>query len=409
MIKTSAALLSLTCLLACGSDPAPPPQVVPIAGSGGGNVGGTGGDETSGGTAGSGGIGGQTGGSGGAGGSAGSAGATAGCQMSATDAEQPMLLSETHCVDMTDPTKPAPGLIPYDVTSPLWSDGAVKERFVFIPAGSTIHVKSCTTEPDTCMPPEMGGSGTDEGHWDMPVGTVLVKNFSVGGKRIETRLLMQRNATTWKGFSYEWNDEGTDATRLSAELDKDLGTQVWHYPSSSQCLECHTKGAGRSLGPSTPQMNKDFAYADGTMNQIEKFASLGLFDTAPAMIAGFPDPYGTAPLEERVRSYFQTNCSICHRPGGTLSDIDFRFTTPYADMDLECAAIARGTGDPLLPQVRLVPGSPEESSLSFRMHDVTTYRMPRIGSRVVDMDAVQMVDDWITAMPAPAPDTCPPP
>jgi len=404
-IKISAALISVTCLLGCGSDGAPSPPASPSGGgnggSSGGNVGGHAGDETSGGTSGVGGSGGQTGGSGSA--------ATAGCQMSATDAEQPMLLSETHCVDMTDPTKPAAGLIPYDVNSPLWSDGAVKERFVSIPPGGKIHVKDCAMEPDTCAPADMGGSGADEGHWELPVGTVLVKNFSIGGKRIETRLLMRRNETTWKGFSYEWNDAGTEATRLSGELDKDLGTQVWHYPSSSQCLECHTKGAGRSLGLTTAQMNRDFAYADGMMNQVEKFQALALFDTAPTMIAGYPDPFGTAPLAERVRSYFQTNCSICHRPGGTLSDIDFRFTTPYEDMDLECTPIIRGTGDPLLPQVRLVPGSPEESSVSFRMHDVTTYRMPRIGSSVVDMAAVEMVDEWIAGMPAPAPDTCPPP
>jgi len=352
---------------------------------------------TSAGTGGSAGSAGAAGG--GAGGTSGAGGSGAqGCHAPATEAEQPMLLSETACIDMTDPTKPAAGLIPYDVSSALWSDGAVKERFVSIPAGSQIHVKNCTTEPDTCVPPEMGGSGADEGHWGMPVGTVLVKNFSVDGKRIETRLLIQMALNTWKGFSYEWNEAGTDATLLPGELDKDLGTQVWHYPSRSQCLECHTKGAGRSLGPTTAQMNRDFAYADGTMNQIAKFEALGLFDTTPEMIPGYPDPKGTAPLEERVFSYLQTNCSICHRPGGTLSDIDFRFITPFAEKDLCNVPIIRGTGDPLLPQVRLVPGAPEESSISFRMHDTTDYRMPRIGSNVVDPDGAALIDEWITGM-----------
>jgi hypothetical protein len=115
-------------------------------------------------------------------------------------------------------------------------------------------------------------------------------------------------------------------------------------------------------------------------------------------MAGYPDPFGAAPLEERVRSYFQTNCSICHRPGGTLSDIDFRFIAPNLDDDLLCVDIIRGTGDPLLPQIRVTPGSPEDSSLSFRMHDTTDYRMPRIGSSVVDTEGTALIDEWITAM-----------
>jgi hypothetical protein len=232
----------------------------------------------------------------------------------------------------------------------------------------------------------------------MPVGTVLVKNFSIDGTRIETRLLMRLTESQWKGFSYEWNDEGTEATLLDDEKDKDLGSQVWHYPSSAQCLECHTKATGRSLGPSTAQFDRDFDYADGTMNQLDKLAELGVFAAPLKAIPAYPDPYGDAPLADRARSYLQTNCSICHRPGGPLSDVDLRFETAFPDTHLCNEAIIRGTGDPLLPQVRLVPGAPEESSLSFRMHDTTSYRMPRIGSSVVDADGVELIDAWISAM-----------
>jgi uncharacterized repeat protein (TIGR03806 family) len=319
-----------------------------------------------------------------------------------------MLLSATGCVNMSDPSQPAVGLVPYEINSPLWSDGALKERFALIPAGSKIHARDCNVDTTLCAAPGSGGDGEDEGHWDMPLGTVLVKNFSVGGKRIETRLLEHRKMGTtqdWVGFSYEWDDAETDAMLLPGNndgLDRVLPTQTWHYPGRDQCLQCHTQAGGRSLGPTTAQMNRDVAYAGGTMNQIDKFDSLGLFDVRPKDIAAYPTPADstTGTLDERARSYLQTNCSICHRPGGPLSDIDVRYVTAFADTNLCNVPIVRGTGDPLVPQTRLVPGDPTNSTISFRMHDTGVYRMPKIGSLVVDPTGTQVIDDWITAITA---------
>jgi uncharacterized repeat protein (TIGR03806 family) len=381
----------------------------PASGGGGTAGAAAGGGDTGGGGAGGGMAGGSAGGagSGGAAGSSGAGGGSAGCSAFKTDAEQPMLLSETKCVDMADPTQPAPGLVPYSVRSALWSDAATKERFVRIPDGMKIHAVDCTTDTELCGDPGTGGDGLDDGHWDMPIGTVLVKNFSIEGKRIETRLLMRRSTRAWKGFSYEWNDAGTEATLLpDAGEGKDkpvgTGTQVWHYPSRSQCLECHTQYAGRSLGPSTRQLNSDYPYAEGAMNQVAKFSELGLFDAPPKDLPGYPDPFGTGTLEERARSYLQTNCAICHRPGGEFSTLDLRFDTPLADTGL-CDKSERDAG--LVPEDRLVPGNPDESAISFRMHDLTDVRMPKIGSSVVDDDGTALIDEWITSLPA---DACPP-
>ncbi|HKQ70834.1 MAG TPA: hypothetical protein VJT73_15915, partial [Polyangiaceae bacterium] len=242
-----------------------------------------------------------------------------GCTIPATEDDQPTLLSKTGCVEPTDPTKVAASLIAYDVSSPLWSDGASKERYVYLPPGKKIHVKD-----------HMGGTPEDEGHWEFPVGTVLVKSFSIGGKRVETRLLMRKDDIDWLGFSYEWNDAGTDATLVSTEFkEKMVGTQTWHYPSRAECLQCHTTEGGRSLGPSTPQMNIDFAYATGMKNQVQAFADKGLFDVPPKMIAAYPKPSDDGDLTARARSYMHVNCAICHRPGGALSDIDLRFTSSF--------------------------------------------------------------------------------
>lgn len=368
-----------------------------MGGSGGGGVAGA--------------AGAQSGASGAAGASGSGGGVATGCAISATDDEQPTQLSKTGCVDMADPTKPAAGLLPYSVRSALWSDGATKERFMRIPDGAKIHVLNCDVETDACRPPGLGGNGEDDGHWDMPVGTVLVKNFSIEGKHIETRLLMRRstsNLTGWKGFSYEWNDEQTEAQLLPDDTtgkDKPVGTaqQVWHYPSRSQCMDCHTRYAGRSLGPSTQQLNRDFAYVDGSMNQVAKLTQLGLFDAAPKDMAGYPDPFGSdATVEQRARSYIQSNCAICHRPGGEFSSIDMRYATAFADTKL-CDKVERDVGK--VPDYRLTPGKPAESTMSFRMHTLDMTRMPKIGSHVVDPEGTQLIDDWITALPT---DACPP-
>jgi hypothetical protein len=386
-------------LIACGNEADP-------AGASGGTagVGGSSGDS---GSAGAGGSSAGTGAAAGSGtsGSAGAGGSAGGtvadrCIVPATQAEQPALLSQTGCMDPSDPKKPASGLIPYRVNSQLWSDGAAKERYLSLPPGSKIRVKDCDEDPASCERVVDGGSGEEEGHFGMPVGTVLVKVFLLGGKRIETRLLTRFAETTWVGFSYEWNDDETDATLLPDFKDKPVGSQTWHYPSRSQCLECHTKAGGRSLGPTTAQLDRDYEYPDGTANQLDRLVALGHLDARPKAIPPYPDPLGDAPLEARARSYLHANCSICHRDGGTVSDVDLRFTTSFADTALCNQSVIKSTGDPLVPQIRLVPGSPEESTISFRMHDTTDYRMPKIGSSVVDPDGTALIDAWITSIEA---------
>jgi hypothetical protein len=404
---------------ACGNEPSGPSGGAgaggaAMTGGSGGSTGGT--DAGSGGSghdAGAGGVAGTgvggTGGSAGDGMSgagtgaaagAGGAPATAGCTVPATMADQPMLLSQTGCVDPSDPKLPAPSLIPYDVNSPLWSDGATKERYVSLPPGTKIGVKDCDVDPAKCALIEEGGTGEEEGHWDLPVKTVLVKTFIIDGKRVETRLLMRFAATTWLGFSYEWNDEETDATLLPDFKDKPVGEQTWHYPSRSQCLECHTRAGGRSLGLSTRQLDRMHTYPDGAMNQVEKFVALGYLDAMPKALDAYPDPFGSEPLEQRARSYLQTNCAICHRAGGTVSDVDLRYTTSFAGTTLCNGMVIKGTGDAMLPQIRLVPGDPATSNISFRMHDTAVYRMPKIGSSVVDPMGTALVDEWVTSIQA---------
>ncbi len=337
------------------------------------------------------------------------------CHIPANEDAQPKLLSQTGCVDPKDPKKPIATMIPYDVNSPLWSDGAKKERFILVPAGQKIHVKDCMAQPGACAQDAGAYTPEDDGHWDLPVGTVLMKSFSVGGKHVETRLLMRMNPDDWLGFSYQWNDAETEATLLDGALDKPLATQpvqTWHFPGRAQCLECHTAEAGRSLGPSTQQFNRSFDYATGAKNQVTAFADLGLFEAPPKMLAAYPTPTAAGDVTERARSYLQANCAICHRPGGQLADIDLRFSTNFKDTHLCNQPISKSSA--MLPPLRLVPKMPALSTISYRMHDTVTgfcgpqpatctnYRMPKLGSYLVDPDGAKLIDDWISSIT-----TCP--
>lgn len=339
---------------------------------------------------------------GGTGGSSGTA--TVGCAIPMGTDEPPAMLSQTGCVDMADPSKPVNGFIPYTVRSPLWSDGAEKHRFMRVPVGSKIKVLDCSTQTADCTADTVNG---DDGHWEVPIGTVLIKNFSLESKIIETRLVMRRSMSKWLFYSYEWNEGATEATLLPDDekgKDRTVGAQTWHYPGRAQCPQCHTPGGGFALGPSTPQFNVDYPYAEGAMNQLEKFKQLDLFETPPKAMDGYPSPSDqNVALEQRALSYIQANCAICHRPSGEYSGMDMRWTRSHEQTPIEamrlCDVVERDMEKTGMPKYRVVPGQPTMSAMSFRVHALDEVRMPKIGSLVVDPLGVKLIDDWISAMP----------
>jgi uncharacterized repeat protein (TIGR03806 family) len=243
-----------------------------------------------------------------------------------------------------------------------------------------------------------------EGDWEFPVGTVLMKRFRLGGKLIETRLLMRHEDGEWAGYSYEWDAGGRDATLLLGEKTKAVGGVTWTYPSRSQCLQCHTQAAGRVLGPETWQMNRDAFYPSTgrTANQLLTFEHVGLFaeplGAEPESLPALPDPWDAGePLEERARSYLHANCSHCHRPGGTArGNADFRFDTPFAEMNI---CDVESDNDLGVAGARLLlPGDPSRSIISLRMHATDTNRMPPIGRNVVNEAGADLIDAWIESL-----------
>lgn len=299
----------------------------------------------------------------------------------------PDRLSATGCVDATDARKPAQGLIPYGVNAPLWSDGSAKERFVALPDGATIDVK-------------------EDGDFDPPVGTVLVKTFSVGGKRVETRLLVRHADGEWAGYSYEWLDNESDAVLLPSSKRKQVGSQAWYFPSRGECMRCHTQAAGRTLGLEIGQLNGDFAYpsTNRVANQLETLEHIQVLSRQLGKpigaLAVFPPPLGSAPTADRARAYLHANCSSCHRPqGGARGNLDLRYGTPFAAMN--ACNVDPAAGDVGVARAKLlVPGSPAKSVISIRPHALGAIRMPPLASSVVDDAALAVVDAWIAGVAA---------
>lgn len=297
-----------------------------------------------------------------------------------TKSALPSRLSATGCVDPADPKTFAPGLVPYDVNVELWSDGSAKRRFVAIPDGTRVHVE-------------------DDGDLTFPDGSVLVKEFAIGGKRVETRLLLQHPGGEWSGASYEWNDEQTDAVLLEGAKEKTLANgQVWQFPSPAQCFVCHTKAAKIALGFEAMQLNGPRSYgAETPENQLTKLWDIGYLDKRldPATIKRLPPLDGPAPLEERARGYLHANCSMCHRENaGTGARMDFRFDGPRSGIGICAPASLPGVEDGQI----VAPGDPSRSVLFRRITERGEDQMPPLGTKLVDPAASAVFDGWIRSL-----------
>ncbi len=336
-------------------------------------------------------------------------------------AQFPRRLSETGLFTATKDLVPAAGLIPYSVNAELWSDNARKERFLALPGTTQI-------EFDTVEYPQPA-PGAPRG-WRFPDGTVVVKTFSMemekgnpkSQRRLETRLLhFEQVAGTeevgdqvWRGYTYVWNDEQTDADLLQAQgADRELTIrdaqapggvrkQIWHFPSRAECTLCHTMPAKYVLGVNTLQMNKTHDYGQGIeANQLQTLERLGIFrnplpkppEELPHLV-NYRDE--SLPLDERARSYLHANCAHCHMKwGGGNAEFQLLATLPLAELGIVNTRPAQGVFNLDHPRV-LVPGSPERSMLYYRMTTLGLGHMPHVASNVIDENAVEMLRAWIT-------------
>ena len=175
-------------------------------------------------------------------------------------------------------------------------------------------------------------------------------------------------------------------------------------PTRDQCFECHTDITGVSIGLELAQLNRDVSYelTGRTANQVDTLEALGLFDAAPSekvRSQALAELHGSDTLEARAKAYLHANCAFCHRPGGIgFGDSDLRFDTPLAYMRL-CGQPPMSDGSEDDEALLITPGVHAQSLLTLRMRSLDpVFRMPSVGSAVVDTDATKVVEAWIDSL-----------
>ena len=320
----------------------------------------------------------------------------------------PALLSQSGAFSNLATLTPSSSLIPYTVNSPLWSDGADKQRWMAIPNNGAPYTSAETI-----------GFATN-GTWSFPTGTVLVKHFDLPTnetnpavrKRLETRFLVRGTNGNWYGLTYKWRADNSDADLLPGSLQETnlittatgTRTQVWFYPSRSDCLTCHNQTANSILGIRTCQLNGNYNYPDSgvTDNQLRALNNIGMFSPGivesniPTYAASVAVTNTSASLEHRVRSYLDANCSHCHRPNGVKGFFDARLDTPLASQNIVGGPVAGNLGIAGASVVK--PQSLAQSILYVRDNSLGSIQMPPLAKNVVDTNYINVLAEWINTL-----------
>jgi parallel beta-helix repeat protein len=305
---------------------------------------------------------------------------------------------------------PSGGGVPYDLTTPLFSDYTQKYRFVFVPPAAAAAY-------DASRP------------FEFPVGTIIAKTFTfahdlrdvaAGEDVVETRLLIRRE-DGWVGLPYLW-DEGEAEAHLAVgggavdaswiHADGSLRSTTYEIPNVNQCARCHVGGEGVApVGTKAALLNRDYAYAGGSANQIAHWAALGILAGAPEpaeapRIPEWDDPLAGT-LEERAKGYLDSNCAHCHNPlgraRGTGLFLEYtRLVGPSYGVCKTSVAAGSGTGG---RKYDIVPGDPDLSILVYRLGSAEAgIAMPELGKSVVHDEGLALVSEWIASLPG----SCPP-
>jgi hypothetical protein len=289
-----------------------------------------------------------------------------------------------------------PAHLPFSPQYPLWSDGAVKHRWLNLPAGTWIDASSADA-------------------WEFPVGTRVWKEFRFS-RRAETRLI-ERGPEGWRFAAYVWNEDESDALlapERGVSRSVEIRPGVHHaIPSRSDCRACHEASPVRVLGFGALQLSSErdplAVHAEpmppGAVD-LSGLVARGLVrNLPPHLVSRPPRIQARSPVARAALGYLHANCGSCHVRTGNMASLAFELNYPLDEaFGVEPPALLttfarpskfRVTGDPE-PGERLCPTEPGKSVLLTRMasrHPVL--QMPPLGTRLVDEEAVRLVRQWI--------------
>jgi cytochrome c553 len=318
-----------------------------------------------------------------------------------SDAPQaPSRLSETGLYLPGQPGQVDPRNRAFSPQYPLWSDGAHKSRWVFLPDGAVIDARASD--------------------WDVPVGTRFWKEFRFADRKVETRMLWKTDVANWVVASYLWNAGQTDAVLAPAEGVPNVAEiaqgRAHSIPSRTDCLACHGAKRTSALGFNVLQLStdRDSGAIHGeplepgmvtleTLVREERLAPLdGTLVSQPPRIAA------TDPQTRALLGYLSANCGTCHNGSGEIAVLgpSLKFSDLLADGD---GVAARLTGHRTAWQVPGVaegqsmlvdPRTPDQSAMLVRMRSRRpSSQMPPLGTVVKDQEAVSALQQWIAARP----------
>lgn len=328
----------------------------------------------------------------------------------------PTRLSETGLFDDLPTLTPAAGVRGYHILAEPWMDGATARRHLVLPGAPTLNVHR-KNNPQT---------GEILGRWAFPADSVLLKTLSLPGhngnsRKVETQML-HRHDGEWQAYTYQWNDEQTDAELVplsgrnqtydvcDAQSPKHTRKQTWRFASRTECMVCHNSRPGFVLGFNAEQLDCPLPYVGdelGNANQLQQLIQQRYFSEPFAEMEklrvprhGIVDPADPSQtLEARARSYLHVNCSHCHVQGGG-GTATFQATLRIDTDKLKLVGHKPTQGNFAIYDPQLIaPGDPYRSVLYYRMLTLGAGRMPHLGSSVVDAQGLQLLHDWIAAMP----------
>lgn len=307
----------------------------------------------------------------------------------------PQTLAKTHLFTSLNPLKPNPEFHEFEINLPPWQPGVTSRRWISIPRGRKIHF-----EP--------------HGEWGFPDGTIVIQNFEESdgpqaGLSFETHVMWFTGPRTVRAAAYRWrgDESGAELGEESAVIPlPGQPMRNWFSPGAEQNVNVDTVVVGFRLPINTRQLNREIKdqRTGKPVNQLLQWFDRGWFDAkfAPGAIGTFPklvrleDSY--ASLEQRVRSYLDVNCSVCHRPGGlSRGQFDARFTTPLADQNIIDGQLIAGNLGIAGAHV-ITPGAPEKSVMLQRVRRDDSFRMPQISVNDEPQPVIPFMEKWIRSM-----------
>ncbi|HET7810858.1 MAG TPA: hypothetical protein VFL16_09805 [Steroidobacteraceae bacterium] len=293
-----------------------------------------------------------------------------------------------------------PDVLPFSPQYPLWSDGAAKRRWIWLPPGTSIDA----SQPDA---------------WDFPRGTKLWKEFAHGGRVIETRFIERGQDGSWRFASYVWNADGSDAVLAPASGLRDVAAAQapggrYSYPSQDDCRACHEGAPVPVLGFSALQLSPDrdplAPHAERAAGAVDlkSLSERGLLrNLAPELLARPPRIVASTPAERAALGYLHGNCGNCHNDEGPLAVLEMtlaqRVAAPSAGNAVLRSIVGvesqyRPDGAPA-DAARIAPGHLAASVIAVRMNSRDPLQqMPPLGTRAVDADAVALMARWIESL-----------